>query len=302
MRALPLLCFAAAIAAAAAASSSSRPPPPLHLQATDQSERRVHRLNNAAAPPLDVLAGSDQPPQPLHLQSTDQSERRVHRLNNAAAAPPLDVLAGSDQPPPQPQQPLHLHLRATDQSERRVHRLTSASSKIPPHEQVARVARFVAHAVDWAALATLSGRAPPGRGLPFASVFSVSDGPAGDASGVPYMYLSSLDVSVKDIAADPRVSMTMTLASTDYCSRGVYDPQSPLCARVTLIGNVSRVVDEAEAAFARVALFSRHPEMRQWPPSHGWFLARLDIASVWVVDYFGGPVVVSPKDYYNARP
>ncbi|XP_078732894.1 uncharacterized protein LOC144947542 isoform X2 [Lampetra fluviatilis] len=251
MRALPLLCFAAAIAAAASsrlpsppldvlAGSDQRPPQPLQLQPADQSERRIHQLAAAAAP-LDVLAGSDQRP-PQQLQSADQSERRIHQL--AAAAPPLDVLAGSDQRPPP------LHLQVADQSERRIHRLAAAIAKIPPHEQVARVARFVAHAVDWAALATLSGRDPPGPGLPFASVFSVSDGPVGNASGVPYMYLSSLDVSVKDIAADPRVSMAMTLASTDYCTRSVYDPQSPLCARVTFIGNVSRVVDEAEAAFA----------------------------------------------------
>ncbi|XP_042300712.1 protein CREG1-like, partial [Sceloporus undulatus] len=71
---------------------------------------------------------------------------------------------------------------------------------IPPHEEAARVARFVAHACDWGALATLSAQEPPMRGRPFANVFSLSDGPAeSPGSGVPYLYLTALEVSVKDL-------------------------------------------------------------------------------------------------------
>lgn len=71
---------------------------------------------------------------------------------------------------------------------------------IPPHEDAARVARFVAHTCDWGALATISAQDPPMAGQPFANVFSMSDGPIAErGSGVPYMYLTELEVSVRDL-------------------------------------------------------------------------------------------------------
>lgn len=69
---------------------------------------------------------------------------------------------------------------------------------IPPHDQVARVARFIAHQCDWASMATISTHAPV-AGQPFSNVFSVSDGPPGSSSGVPYMYLTHMEVSVQDL-------------------------------------------------------------------------------------------------------
>lgn len=77
--------------------------------------------------------------------------------------------------------------------------VVGAGAGIPPHEDAARVARYVAHQCDWGALATLSAREPL-RGRPFANVFSLSDGPPGPrGSGVPYFYLTALEVSVQDL-------------------------------------------------------------------------------------------------------
>lgn len=70
--------------------------------------------------------------------------------------------------------------------------------RLPPPDQPARVARFVVNQVDWAAMATLSSRRPV-VGQPFSNVFSVSDGPPGAGSGVPYMYLTRLELSVQDL-------------------------------------------------------------------------------------------------------
>lgn len=70
--------------------------------------------------------------------------------------------------------------------------------RIPPHDQVARVARFVAHQCDWASMATISTHKPV-VGQPFANVFSVSDGAPGTSSGVPYMYLTRMEISVQDL-------------------------------------------------------------------------------------------------------
>lgn len=80
---------------------------------------------------------------------------------------------------------------------------SSCRVQIPPHDQVARVARFIAHQCDWASMATISSHKPV-EGQPFSNVFSVSDGPQGTSSGVPYMYLTHMEVSVQDLQVNGR--------------------------------------------------------------------------------------------------
>ncbi|XP_074520842.1 protein CREG1 [Halichoeres trimaculatus] len=174
--------------------------------------------------------------------------------------------------------------------------------RIPPHDQVARVARFVAHQVDWASMATISTHKPV-QGQPFSNAFSVSDGPAGSGSGsgVPYMYLTRMEISVQDLEVNPQASLSMSLAQTDYCRQQGYDPQSPLCAHIILSGSVMEV-NGTEADFAKKALFSRHPEMVDWPSDHNWFFAKFNITQVWVLDYFGGVKTVTPEEYFQADP
>lgn len=58
-------------------------------------------------------------------------------------------------------------------------------------------------------------------------------------------------------------------------------------------------VNEKEADYAKNSLFLRHPEMKTWPSSHNWFFAKLNITNIWVLDYFGGPKVVTPEEYFN---
>ncbi|XP_063322647.1 protein CREG1 [Pelmatolapia mariae] len=171
---------------------------------------------------------------------------------------------------------------------------------IPPHDQVARVARFVAHQVDWASMATISTHKPV-VGQPFSNVFSVSDGPRGSGSGVPYMYLTRMEISVQDLEVSPVASLSMSLAQTDYCRQQSFDPQSPLCAHIILSGSVQEV-NGTEAEFAKKALFTRHPEMIDWPSDHNWFFAKFNITQVWVLDYFGGVKTVTPDEYFQATP
>lgn len=73
-----------------------------------------------------------------------------------------------------------------------------STADIPPRNETARVARYVAHWCDWGALATISSHDPV-RGQPFANVFSVSDGPRGHSSGVLYFYLTTMEISVQDL-------------------------------------------------------------------------------------------------------
>ncbi|XP_061745185.1 protein CREG1 [Nerophis ophidion] len=171
---------------------------------------------------------------------------------------------------------------------------------LPPRDQVARVARFIAHLCDWTSMATISSRRPV-AGQPFSNVFSVSDGPRGSSSGVPYLYLTRMEVSVQDLQVNPQASLSMSLAQTHYCRQQGFDPQSPLCAHIILSGSVLEV-NGTEADFAKKALFSRHPEMIDWPSDHSWFFAKFNITQVWVLDYFGGVKTVSPDEYFQASP
>ncbi|KAJ8350852.1 hypothetical protein SKAU_G00259820 [Synaphobranchus kaupii] len=172
--------------------------------------------------------------------------------------------------------------------------------KIPPHEEVARVARFVANQCDWASMATISTHDPV-KGQPFSNAFSVSDGPLGYGTGVPYMYLTRLEISVQDLQVNPQASLSMSLAQTDFCKNQGYDPQSPLCAHVIFSGTVVEV-NGTEAEVAKISLFGRHPEMADWPADHDWFFAKMNMTQVWVLDYFGGVKTVTPDDYFKATP
>ncbi|XP_067896961.1 protein CREG1 [Heterodontus francisci] len=174
------------------------------------------------------------------------------------------------------------------------------SSSIPPHNDVARMARYIVHACDWGSVATIS-KQPCVVGRPFSNIFSVSDGPLARGSGVPYLYLTPLEISVQDMQAHPEISLAMSLAETDYCRKQTFDPQSPLCCRVILSGTIMKV-NETEIDFAKEALFSRHPEMPEWPRDHGWYFAKLNITNIWVLDYFGGIETVTPEEYYNIKP
>lgn len=175
-------------------------------------------------------------------------------------------------------------------------------SKIPPHEEVARVARYVVNQCEWASMATISTHDPV-RGQPFANLFSISDGPVGYGKGIPYMYLTHMEISVQDLEVNSQASLCMSLAQTDFCKKQGYDPQSPLCAHVILSGSVVEVKNASvEALEAKRALFDRHPEMIDWPTDHNWFFAKMNITQVWVLDYFGGVKIVTPEDYFKATP
>nr|BAC39549.1 unnamed protein product [Mus musculus] len=153
------------------------------------------------------------------------------------------------------------------------------------------------HVSDWGSLATIS-TIKEVRGWPFADIISISDGPPGEGTGEPYMYLSPLQQAVSDLQENPEATLTMSLAQTVYCRNHGFDPQSPLCVHIMMSGTVTKV-NKTEEDYARDSLFVRHPEMKHWPSSHNWFFAKLKISRIWVLDYFGGPKVVTPEEYFN---
>ncbi|XDV30809.1 hypothetical protein PO909_033649 [Leuciscus waleckii] len=159
----------------------------------------------------------------------------------------------------------------------------------PPHEDTARVARYMAHYSDWGHLATISTQEQI-KGLPFGNIFSVSDGPADNSTGVPYFYVTPMDNTVTDLQAEG-----------DFCRKQVYDPEDPRCARLTLTGKMVEVGPD-ELDFAKEAMFSRHPVMKKWPPGHKWFFMKLVLQQVWLQDWVGGVSVITLEEYFKATP
>jgi hypothetical protein len=174
----------------------------------------------------------------------------------------------------------------------------SGSFNPPPFTEKAKSARYMLHNIGWGTLSTLSTQYD---GAPFGNPQSLCDGPAGNSTGIPYFYVSELDASIVDIAADPRCTLTLSEASSDYCTRKSYDPEDPRCARLVLTGTCAKVTNHAEASFAQAALFEQHPQMASWPPGHEWFVMRLDVHAIWLINFFGGASHVEVGEFMNVR-
>lgn len=174
----------------------------------------------------------------------------------------------------------------------------------PPFNENARMARYIAHKSDWTTMATICSRDPL-KSYPFANVFSVSDGAdINKSTGIPYFYMSSLEISVHDLMKDDRASITMSLAQSDHCSKNHLDPEDPRCAHLIITGIFSKLEEGSEEeVFAKDALWSRHPAMENWISiDHGWFFAKLNIENIQLLDFFGGVKTVKIEDYLKATP
>ena len=169
----------------------------------------------------------------------------------------------------------------------------------PPYWEKAKMARYVLHVSDWGSIATISTQKKI-LGLPYANVASISDGIIGkSSSGIPYFFKSGWDVSSKDMAQNPAATLLVTLAQSDICKKAGEDPMSPVCARVMLTGNFVKVTDPKEIAEAKSYMFTRHPAMEDWPTSHGWFFAKLDLKHIQMLDYYGGITTLDVEEFYN---
>jgi len=183
----------------------------------------------------------------------------------------------------------------------------------PPHWEKPETARWIASTLDWGFLSTTSTRSDASTiGDPFGNPYSF----AVSSGGVPYLFASMLDASMVDAfgakPAKPRASLALSEAEiTDpdpvtrqYCSIGTYigDPENPPCARLVLSGTLVKLeANSSEGTAARKVLFERHPSFAEYPPSHDFFVAKLDIDGVWLIDFYGGAAIIPPAQYFGAR-
>ncbi|XP_018572364.1 protein CREG1 [Anoplophora glabripennis] len=174
--------------------------------------------------------------------------------------------------------------------------------KSPPEPwQTALMARYIMHSSDWVSIASISTQKDI-IGYPFVSLKSLSDGPKTNSTGIPYLYMTDMDVSGHDLEVDSRVTIMATLAQSDYCRTQQYDPQDPRCAKVIITGKYIKVDKKtSEYTFGQTSLFDRHPAMKTWPTGHEFFVAKVDPVQIDVLDYFGGIKHVSKEDYFNAN-
>jgi len=184
-------------------------------------------------------------------------------------------------------------------------RLDGASSP-PFFFEKAKTARWMAANIEWGSLATTSTRSKgTSLGDPFGNPYAVAD-----VNGQPYMYASAMDASFIDIlAGKTQASFGLSEAATPgkvlrSCRIGTFigDPENPPCSRLVISGNVTKVAaGSSEETTAKAALFARHPSFKQYPASHDFFIAKLDMEGLWLIDMFGGAALLSPEEYLAAN-
>eukprot|EP00249_Psilotum_nudum_P030424 c43027_g1_i1 orf=374-1006(+) len=165
--------------------------------------------------------------------------------------------------------------------------------KRPDPSDVGRMARWLVASNVWGVTSTISVHL---NGTPFGNVVSYSDGPSGNSSGIPYFYLTKLDPTAVDLAANPLCSLTISEWPLGTC--GDRDVENPTCAKITLSGQMQMLDANSSAAqIAAEALFSKHPEMREWPKDHNFQFYKLDIQNIFLIDFFGGAKPLSVAAY-----
>mmetsp|Transcript_30951 Transcript_30951/g.62828 ORF Transcript_30951/g.62828 Transcript_30951/m.62828 type:complete len:194 (+) Transcript_30951:25-606(+) len=159
-------------------------------------------------------------------------------------------------------------------------------------------ARQMVETYDWGILSTIS-TLPGLEGTPFGNPISIAQ-----VEGTPYFYVSALDQSLKDIASNSHVSLTLSDAEalkSPACGTvpKAGDPESPLCSRLTISGTFLNISGTDEAPVAWEALVAAHPAMAAWPADHSWFIGKLEISNLWLINIFGGASIITPDQYYQ---
>jgi putative heme iron utilization protein len=137
------------------------------------------------------------------------------------------------------------------------------------------------------ALSTLAIDPP---GTPFGSIVTYGL----DGSGRPVSFVSTLAEHTRNLLADPRASLLVV--------EDVPAGSDPLAAgRVTLLGRLEQVVDQAEAEAAKAAYLVANPQA--FYVAYGDFLCvRLEVVSIRYVGGFGRMSWVDADGYRAAEP
>ena len=177
------------------------------------------------------------------------------------------------------------------------------SSNDPPlHTEYAKMTRWLVHNVEWTAMGTIS-TLPAINGFPMVNVIAFADSEKGEEStGNIYFYLTMLDFTAQDLSKKNQLTTLFTMDQSLYCSNRDIDPMEPTCARAMISGEALRIPKYSdEFNFATKAMLSHHPASAKWLDTHEFFLCKLNISSICILDWYGGPHFVDLDDYFKAE-
>lgn len=173
----------------------------------------------------------------------------------------------------------------------------------PPHTEYAKMARYLVHKAEWVSMGSIS-TVDAIKGYPMVNIIATADSARGAKStGTLYFYLTMLDYTAQDLSKDNRLTVLLSMDQDLDCSKRGIDPMEPTCARIMISGRAVKL-DEGtdEFTFGKNAMFSRHPAAKHWLETHNFFLCKLDIVQIAVLDYYGGPHYVTLEEYMKADP
>lgn len=172
----------------------------------------------------------------------------------------------------------------------------------PPHTEYAKMARWLVHNSEWMSTGTIS-TLPAISGFPMVNVIAMADSEKGAKStGVIYFYLVMLDFTAQDLSKKNQMTALFSLDQSLYCTNKNIDAMEPTCARIMMSGEALRLQrDTDEFNFAAKAMASHHPASAHWIDAHDFFLCKMNISQIVVLDWYGGPHFVTLDDYYNAQ-
>lgn len=173
----------------------------------------------------------------------------------------------------------------------------------PPHTEYAKMARYLVHKAEWVSMGSLS-TVDAIKGYPMVNIIATADSARGAKStGILYFYLTMLDYTAQDLSKDNRLTVLLSMDQDLECSKRGIDPMEPTCARIMISGRAVKLEEGTdEFTFGKNAMFSRHPAAKHWLDTHNFFLCKLDIVQIAVLDYYGGPHYVTVEDYMKADP
>lgn len=171
----------------------------------------------------------------------------------------------------------------------------------PPHTEYAKMARYLVHKAEWVSMGSLS-TVEAIKGYPMVNIIATADSARGAKStGTLFFYLTMLDYTAQDLSKDNRLTVLLSMDQDLECSKQGIDPMEPTCARIMISGRAVKLEEGTdEFTFGKNAMFSRHPAAKHWLDTHNFFLCKLDIVQIAVLDYYGGPHYVTVEDYMNA--
>lgn len=150
------------------------------------------------------------------------------------------------------------------------------------------------------------------NGFPMVNVISVADSARNEPStGHIYFYLTNLDYTGQDLMKNNKLTVLFSNDQDLACSKNNVDPMEPTCARIMISGsavevisiffNLSEIADNQgcfpicyipqldvkseEFQFANRSFISRHPAATHWIATHNFYLCKLDILQIVVLDW-----------------